>query len=144
VRHPERSEGSRFPAAFPRPVPRRIGTHAGALDKQRRRRPITVRRVVVFHTYILASVTKRLYVGVTNDLARRLEEHRTGARASFVGRYNVTRLVHVEASATAMDAIRREKELKGWSRAKKIALVERSNPQWLDLTEYAHHGRMLE
>lgn len=95
-----------------------------------------------FHVYVLASPGRRLYVGVTNDLARRLVQHRSGDRTTFTGRYNITRLVHAESYPTAMDAIRREKQLKGWSRAKKIELVESYNPQWNDLTGDVEHARM--
>lgn len=86
-----------------------------------------------FHVYILASRRDgTLYVGVTSDLARRLEEHRSPATTSFTRRYNVHRLVHVETYADAETAIRREKRLKKWPRAWKVALFEGENPEWLD------------
>jgi putative endonuclease len=93
--------------------------------------------------YVLASPSRRLYVGMTNDLARRLAEHRTGDRTTFTGQYNITRLVHAETYATALQAIAREKQVKGWSRARKLALVEGANPQWRDLTEDAQFARMM-
>jgi putative endonuclease len=96
-----------------------------------------------FHVYILASASRRLYVGVTNDLARRLGEHRSGDRTPFTGKYNITRLVHVEPFPTAIEAIAREKQVKGWSRAKKLALVEADNPQWRDRSADAEFARML-
>jgi putative endonuclease len=96
-----------------------------------------------FHVYVLASVTRRLYVGVTDDLAFRLEQHRNGTGSRFAARYNIRRLVRAEPYATAREAIAREKQIKGWSRAKKIALIESENPQWLDLTEYALGDRLL-
>ncbi len=88
-----------------------------------------------FYVYILANVRGQrpvLYVGVTNDLARRVNEHRIN-RAGFVGRYNVTTLVHAERTSDVRAAIAREKQLKGWSRAKKIALIDAANPDWRDL-----------
>ena len=83
--------------------------------------------------YILASATGRaIYIGITTDLARRLEEHRLG-RVVHTARYKIDRLIFIEHHETAPDAIAREKQLKGWSRAKKIALINRSNPDWRDL-----------
>ena len=96
-----------------------------------------------FYVYILASRTRRLYVGVTRDLVRRLEQHRTAGPETFTGRYLVRRLVHVERFATPMDAIGREKQLKGWSRSKKLALVTATNPTWADLSAFAEAERML-
>jgi len=87
-----------------------------------------------FHVYILASDTRELYVGITNNLARRVAEHREGHDPySYVFRHATTRLVYVETPGTARDAIRREQQLKGWSRRKKIALIESTNPGWMDL-----------
>jgi putative endonuclease len=89
------------------------------------------RRPVV---YILASPNRRaLYIGVTTDLGRRLEEHRLGLSV-HTSRYNITRLVYIESHDTAPDAIEREKQLKRWRREKKIALIETANPEWLDLS----------
>jgi len=87
-----------------------------------------------FFVYILASRSHRLYVGVTNDLTRRIHEHRTGTCA-FTSRYRITRLVHFETTTNPIAAIAREKELKGWLRARKIALIEKDNPAWTDLAE---------
>lgn len=87
-----------------------------------------------FWVYMLASRKGgTLYTGVTNDLARRLEEHRTGAGSAFARRYSVTRLVWYEEHATAPDAIAREKQIKGWKRQWKIDLIEAMNPDWFDL-----------
>lgn len=74
-----------------------------------------------------------LYVGMTSDLLRRVHEHRTGAVPGFTTRYNLRRLVWMEESATAGDAIAREKRLKKWNRAWKIRLIEEANPDWNDL-----------
>ena len=87
-----------------------------------------------FFVYVLASRSHRLYIGVTNDLTRRMYEHR-GGMCSFTSRYCINRLVYFETTTDAMAAIAREKELKGWLRAKKIALIEKDNPKWLDLAE---------
>jgi putative endonuclease len=84
--------------------------------------------------YILASPNKRaLYIGVTTDLGRRIEEHRQGM-SIHTARYNITRLVYIESHETAPDAIDREKQIKRWRREKKIALIETANPEWLDLS----------
>jgi putative endonuclease len=88
----------------------------------------------VFYVYILASDTRDLYVGVTNNLIRRIAEHRQGADPyRYVFRHDTTRLVHVEAAGEARDAIRREKQLKTWTRRRKLALIQRTNPEWEDL-----------
>jgi len=84
--------------------------------------------------YILSSQTRVIYVGVTNDLERRLWEHRTGTYDSFTRRYRVNRLVHVETTHDVRAAIAREKQIKSWRREKKRALVEQDNPGWEDLT----------
>jgi putative endonuclease len=84
--------------------------------------------------YMLASPNGRaLYIGVTTDLGRRLEEHRLGM-SIHTARYNISRLVFIESHDTAPDAITREKQLKKWRREKKIALIEAANPEWLDLS----------
>ena len=88
-----------------------------------------------FYVYILANLRGRhpvLYVGVTNDVVRRVSEHRSHPRG-FAGRYNVTTLVYVERWGDVRAAIAREKQIKGWTRAKKIALIEDCNPAWRDL-----------
>jgi putative endonuclease len=88
-----------------------------------------------FYVYVLANVRGRrpiLYTGVTNDVVLRVAEHRA-YRAGFAGRYHVTTLVHVERTSDVRAAIAREKRIKGWTRAKKIALVESENPTWSDL-----------
>ena len=82
--------------------------------------------------YILASHSRRLYVGITNDLARRIAEHRLG-RSAFTQQYRITRLVHFEMTADVRAAIAREKEIKGWTREKKLRLIESSNAGWVDL-----------
>jgi putative endonuclease len=88
-----------------------------------------------YYTYILTSRNGVLYVGITNSLYRRMYEHKNKLIAGFTAKYNVNRLVHFETFADPTSAIQREKEIKGWKRAKKIALIESVNPKWLDLTE---------
>jgi len=89
-----------------------------------------------YFVYILASRRYgTLYVGVTNDLRRRLEQHRTEGNSSFVGRYRVFRLVYVETLDDPEAAIRREKQLKKWNRDWKIRLIEQDNLEWRDLAD---------
>ena len=76
-----------------------------------------------------------LYVGVTNHLTRRVWEHRQKAVPGFTQKYNLTRLVYFEETSDVRSAIAREKQLKGWLRAKKVALIEGVNPEWRDLYE---------
>ena len=85
-----------------------------------------------FYVYLLASRSRALYVGVTNDISRRLAQHRTGESA-HTARYRIDRLVRLEAYPTARDALAREKQIKGWRREKKTALVALDNPTWRDL-----------
>ncbi|MGD1879749.1 MAG: GIY-YIG nuclease family protein [Kiloniellaceae bacterium] len=87
-----------------------------------------------YTVYILASRKHgTLYTGVTNDVARRVWEHRQGRGSRFVDRYRVTRLVYAETHEQIETAIQREKTLKEWQRAWKIQLIERENPEWEDL-----------
>jgi putative endonuclease len=86
-----------------------------------------------YWVYILASKSRTLYARVTNDLTRRLHEHRTSTGSEFTSKYRVTRLVHCEETSDIRVAIAREKEIKGWNRKKKIALIEATNPLWEDL-----------
>jgi putative endonuclease len=87
-----------------------------------------------FYVYILASrVGGTLYIGVTNDLARRVGEHRLKIAESFTKQYDVTRLVYFETFDQIEQAIQREKRLKKWPRAWKISLIEKDNPNWIDL-----------
>jgi putative endonuclease len=87
-----------------------------------------------FYVYILASkVGGTLYIGVTNDLIRRVAEHRLKVVESFTEKYDVVRLVYFEQFDDAENAINREKRLKKWNRAWKIRLIEENNPNWDDL-----------
>jgi len=89
----------------------------------------------MYWVYILASARRRLYVGITSDLEKRLLEHRAGLTKGFAHRYNIDRLVLLEEFGDPVTAIAREKQIKGWLRQRKIALVEEKNPQWKDLSE---------
>ena len=89
----------------------------------------------MYYVYILTNTNNTvIYVGVTNDLPRRLSEHKSGAIDSFTKRYRVHKLVYFEEYHNPNDAISREKQLKGWRRSKKNALVETTNPSWSDLS----------
>ncbi|WP_420127805.1 GIY-YIG nuclease family protein [Longimicrobium sp.] len=89
----------------------------------------------MYYVYILASVRRTLYVGMTNDLRRRVYQHKTGAVTGFTSRYRVNRLVYFELADSAEAAIVREKQLKGWLRQRKLALIESMNPEWEDLSD---------
>ena len=89
-----------------------------------------------YYVYILTNRRDRLlYIGVTNDLRRRLYEHRNGLCDGFTKQYVIDKLVYYEYCSNPEDAIRREKQLKKWRREKKIALIEKMNPNWKDLGE---------
>ncbi len=89
---------------------------------------------MAYFTYIMASRKHgTLYVGVTNNIARRAFEHREGLVEGFTKRYGVKRLVHVEVFEQIEDAINREKVLKHWRRSEKIQLIETGNPDWRDI-----------
>jgi putative endonuclease len=87
-----------------------------------------------YYVYILSNVSHRLYMGVTNDLERRIFEHRMKLVDGFTRRYNQTMLVNFEETSDVMAAIAREKQIKGWLRQKKIDLIEAMNPEWRDLS----------
>jgi putative endonuclease len=92
-----------------------------------------------YAVYILASQRNgTLYIGVTSNLLQRVEQHKALAVPGFTRRYNVTRLVYVERYTDVHEAIAREKQLKGWNRAWKLKLIERSNPDWNDLDPTAY------
>lgn len=87
-----------------------------------------------YHVYIMASDRNgTLYVGITSDLARRVYEHRQGAMAGFTKRYGVKRLVYLEPFDDVEHALQRERQIKKWNRGWKLELIEKTNPQWLDL-----------
>ncbi len=87
-----------------------------------------------YYVYIVASASRTLYIGVTNDLERRVWQHRHKVLGGFTAKYDVSRLVWFELHSQVDDAIAREKQIKGWSRGKKLALIEGENPKWWDLS----------
>ena len=87
-----------------------------------------------FYVYIMTNRSKTLYTGMTNNLERRVAEHRAGL-SKFTAKYEMKKLVYYEAVSDPGSAITREKEIKGWLRDKKIALIELDNPEWDDLSE---------
>ena len=87
-----------------------------------------------YHVYILASRSRTLYTEVTNDLMRRVFEHKTHIVAGFTDRYRIDRLVHFEDTSDINAAIAREKQIKAWRREKKLRLIESDNPTWQDLS----------
>ena len=89
--------------------------------------------------YIMASHSRTLYIGVTSDLHHRVWQHENGSHEGFSSQYRTTRLVYFEEFVLMQNAIEREKQLKGWSRTKKLALIEKQNPGWVDLAEEWYH-----
>ena len=87
-----------------------------------------------YFVYIMTNKSGTLYIGITNDLTRRTHEHKQGIGGKFTTRYRITRLVHFEETRDIHAALAREKQLKGWSRAKKLELIASDNPQWVDLS----------
>lgn len=86
------------------------------------------------YVYILCNKTLSLYIGVTNDLVRRVDEHKQKQVSGFTKRYNINRLIYFEETSDQRSAIEREKELKGWKRNKKLYLIDSFNPMWKDLS----------
>ena len=92
-----------------------------------------------YYVYIMASASRTLYTGVTSNLERRVLQHRRKLLRGFTARYNINRLVYYEVSSEIIAAITREKQIKSWSRKRKIALIESMNRDWKDLSA-AWHG----
>jgi len=86
-----------------------------------------------FYVYTLASRSRVLYTGVTRDLLRRIHQHRLGLVPGFARWYHVNRLVYFEETTSARSAFERERQIKGWSREKKLRLIDSTNAGWLDL-----------
>jgi len=87
-----------------------------------------------YYVYIMTNKSRTLYTGVTNNLERRVYEHKNKLVAGFTSKYNITQLVHYEETNDVQVALAREKQIKGWLRSKKIALIESTNPEWKDLS----------
>ena len=99
----------------------------------------------VYYTYIMASRSHNFYIGMTSEIEVRVKKHKNGAYEGHSKRYNCTRLVYFVRYPLVGDAIAREKQLKGWTRVKKIALIEKRNPTWDDLSEdWGRWGRGSE
>ena len=97
-----------------------------------------------FWVYIMASKSRRIYTGVTNDVERRVKEHKAGLVEGFTRKYRIIRLVYYERFHYVGNAIGREKEIKSWDRQKRVALIERMNPTWEDLSlEWGKPVKML-
>ena len=88
-----------------------------------------------YFVYIMTNKSGTLYVGVTNDLERRISEHKNSLIEGFTKKYKINTLLYYEETNDVRAAIEREKQIKGWRREKKIALVESINPTWKDLSE---------
>ena len=86
-----------------------------------------------YWVYIMSSATRTLYVGVTGNLARRVQQHKDGTGSAFTKKYHVDRLVFAESTTDVNAAITREKQIKSWTRAKKLALIAEMNTEWRDL-----------
>jgi len=90
----------------------------------------------MYYVYMLTNTYNTvLYIGVTNNLERRLYEHKNKLVDGFTKKYNLHKLVYFDTTIDVRSAIQREKQLKGWTRAKKNALIENTNPNWADLSE---------
>src|SRR5256885_1897780 len=94
-----------------------------------------------YYVYIMASRSRVLYTGVTNDLGRRVHQHKRSLTPGFTSRYHITRLVYFEEFGDVRDAIAREKQLKGWVRSRKVRLIEQKNPTWEDLADILFAAR---
>jgi len=88
-----------------------------------------------YYVYIMTNRSKTLYTGVTNDIERRVYEHKQKLIDGFTKRYNLTMLVYYETTDDVRSAIGREKQIKGWLRSKKTTLIESVNPEWRDLSD---------
>jgi len=95
----------------------------------------------MYFVYIMTNRSMTLYIGVTNNLVRRVREHKTGIGSAFTTKYKLDRLVYFERFEDVHNAIQRENRIKGWLRIKKIALIVSMNPSWMDLSEewYERH-----
>ncbi len=86
-----------------------------------------------YYVYVLSSRSRNLYTGVTNNIHRRVWQHRQGRGSEFTSRYRIQRLVYSECFESVRSAIAREKQIKAWTRAKRVALIQSMNPAWDDL-----------
>jgi putative endonuclease len=114
-------------------VHRAIGAWTTRIGLDQLRSPMALWRQ--FFVYIISSRSKALYIGVTNNLERRVQEHKSGVTPGFAARYHIASLIYFEEFQDVRDAIAREKQLKAWRREKKVKLIETMNPEWRDLAE---------
>ena len=96
-----------------------------------------------YFVYIMTNVSRTLYTGVTNNLVRRVYEYKNKIIPGFTSRYNITELVYFEETSNVQAALTREKEIKGWRRAKKSQLIASVNPKWLDRSSTWHEDEIL-
>lgn len=98
----------------------------------------------MYYVYILTNWSNKvLYVGITNNLERRLYEHQNKLIKGFTEKYNINKLVYFDSTTDIISAIEREKQIKGWTRCKKIDLIKSINPQWKDLSENWRVNRVI-
>ena len=95
-----------------------------------------------YYVYIMSNASRNLYVGVTNNLEHRVAEHKSKSIEGFTSRYNLTWLVYYAPTNDVLEAIAREKQIKGWVRTKKLALVSEFNPEWKDLSIEWYSGQV--
>ena len=88
-----------------------------------------------YYIYIMSSQSGTLYVGMTNDIKKRVYQHKNHLIPGFTDKYNVDRLLYIETTSDSISAIRREKQLKRWRREKKVTLIDSQNPDWKDLSD---------
>ncbi len=94
-----------------------------------------------YYVYMMSNTSRMLYVGITNDLSRRVHEHKAKLLEGFTRKYNLHQLIWFEETPNVRAAIAREKQIKGWARAKKIMLIEASNPEWNDRASQWYDGK---
>ena len=87
-----------------------------------------------YYVYIMSSKSRALYIGITDDLIRRVYEHKNKLIGGFTKKYNITRLVYYEMTSDIQTAIQREKQIKGWVRSRKITLIQTANEEWKDVS----------
>ncbi len=88
-----------------------------------------------YYVYIMANQSRTMYIGLTNNIRRRVQEHKDGLIEGFTLRYNIDTLVYIESFGDIDSAIAREKQIKRWSREKKLHLINQENPDWRDLSD---------
>jgi putative endonuclease len=96
-----------------------------------------------YYVYIMTNPSRTLYIGITNDLIRRVYQHKNKLLPGFTTRYNVTMLVYFEETSDVQTALNREKQIKGWKRTKKSGLISSVNPKWIDLSAGWYEDEIL-